>query len=701
MRASLEQILLVTSLITALPMAAYAESPAKKTELEPVIVTTNEEIPDGPKGSLIAQESSIGKSTADIMATPRSVSVITEQRMEDMGVQNVQDALLYTAGVYGAPYGDDTRGDWAIIRGSSPEFYVDGLKEAFGYYNNTRQDAYSLSRIEILKGPASVEYGQGTVGGIVNLVSKLPQEESFREVTAEYGSFNHKRLGGDVTGKIDENGEFLYRLVASVQDSDHQTDHVVDNRLSFNPSFTWRPDNDTNLTLHANLQDNESNSGTQFLPHQGTVFPAPNGDIPRDLFVSEPGYDRYDTNQQAVTFIGDHAFNDVWSIRGAVRYMHGTSEYYTMYPAFPPTINPDGRTINRWVDATEASVSALTSDIRVNGLLETGMVEHNLTAGIDYQDATTNTDSYFSVDGGILDLYQPVYGNIPTGVTLARAPSTNTRQAGIYVNNHMTIADHWIVALGLRGDEAETKTRGAAGQEDTAWTKNAGLMYRFDNGIAPYVSYAESFTPVIGADRNNNTYDPKEGQQYEVGVKYQPPGTQSIFTAALFDIVEENRLTSDPLDPLTSVQSGEVNIQGFELEGQTKWRDFDLLTNYTRLETEITESNDGDEGYNLADIPDHMFSAWVTWRPSTFWQGFRAGAGIRHVGSSWDGSDTFERSSYTLGDAMIGYEFIENWDVALNARNITDEEYLTSCLARGDCFLGEARTVMLSVTKRF
>lgn len=693
-------MLLATTVLTITPLTVFAGT-QETVELDTVVVTADGARENGVKGPLIAQENTVGKVDAPIMETPRSISVVTEQRMEDTGVMKVQDALLYTSGVYAGAYGNDTRGDWYIIRGSEAIEYQDGLKSLFGYYNNARPNAYSISRVEVLKGPASVEYGQGTVGGIVNLVSKLPQEETLREVTLEYGSFNHKRAGVDFAGKANKDGTLLYRFVGTLQDSDHQTDHVEDNRLSLSPSLTWKPNQDTKFTALLNIEKNESGSGTQFLPHQGTVRPAPNGPIPVDIFLSEPGWDRYDTERFAFTLMGDHRIDDVWSVGGAARIMDSASEYYTMYPNFPPTINPDGRTINRSIYVKEADALSFTSDVHVKAAFSTGMVSHKTRIGLDMQDVTLDESSYFSNNGGAIDLYNPVYGNIPTGITLNDRPATHTQQGGIYLTDHMYLGDHWILSLGVRGDRATSKTNGGSGQDDTAFTKNAGLMYTFDNGIAPYVSYAESFNPVIGRNNSGNTFDPIEAVQYEAGIKYQPLGTDSIYTVAVFDITEENRLTSDPLNPLDSVQSGQVGIQGLELEAQTGWRDFDIVANYTLTDSEIEKSNDGDEGFNVADVPDQMASAWVTYRPSSFWQGFKVGGGVRHVGRSWDGADTLQRPSYTLGDAMIGYEFSDKTDITFNVHNITDEKYLTSCLARGDCFLGERRVALLSVTKRF
>lgn len=211
-------------------------------------------------------------------------------------------------------------------------------------------------------------------------------------------------------------------------------------------------------------------------------------------------------------------------------------------------------------------VEALVSDARATAEFDSYNIQHNLNVGVDMQDVTTDSDTYFSANGGSIDFYNPVYGNIPTGITITDNPSTTTRQYGVYVNDTLTILDKWLLSLGLRWDGTSSKTKGSSAQTDRAITKNVGLMYKFDNGVRPYASYSESFDPVIGADIFGKTYDPQEGTQYELGVKYQPPGTDHIFTASIFDITESNRLTTDTVNPLNNVQGGEVGITGYELK---------------------------------------------------------------------------------------------------------------------------------------
>jgi iron complex outermembrane receptor protein len=671
-------------------LAIQQASAQEVTYLETIVVEGEGQLTGGSKGPTIAQESSAAtKTDTPILETPRSVTVVTEQRMTDQGVRTVQDALVYSSGVYGATYGFDTRGDWSRVRGLEPEEYRDGLKWHFGYYNNTRPHPYTLERVEILKGPASVLYGAGSPGGIINVVSKLPQEETRREAFVEYGTFDWKQVGVDMTGKVDENGTLLYRMIGVWRDSDTQVDYVPDDVYAFSPSFTWRPTDDTSLTLHLNLQRNKSGSSTQFFPWEGTIFPAPNGQIPTSRFISEPGWDRYDTEQAAITAIFDHRFNEVWSISARARYSDSKANYDTMYPVFPPTINPDGRTIDRVAYMSDASAQVFTSDVHLNADFATGAIDHKLAFGSDYQNATTEND-YFYGSGGTIDLYDPVYGNIPANLPFYDFDPATTRQTGFYVQDQLKFGGGWIASLGLRYDVAKD----ANGNTDRVWSKDVGLMYEFDNGIAPYVSYSESFLPIAGVDFYGNPFKPERGRQYEAGVKYQPPGTPSIFTASVFEIEKENLRTTDPDNPLNQVQLGEARIRGIELEAQTKWNEFELLANYTYLDTR------SETGFRLDSVPDQMASAWVTYRPQGEWEGFKSGFGLRYVGKTWDGVDKIHTDPYLLADAMVGYE-TDRWAVTLTGRNLFDKVHITSCLARGDCFYGERRSVALNVSTKF
>jgi iron complex outermembrane receptor protein len=660
------------------------------------------------------------KSATPIMEMARSVSIETRQQILDRGALNLADAYLYKSGVYGETFGFATRGDWVKVRGLSVPEYRDSLQALFGNYNNTRPDIYTVEQVEILKGPASVLYGQGSPGGIVNVVSKLPEADRSSEFALEYGNFDRAQLAADLTGAIDADGRWLYRLIGVWRESDTQVDFVDEDAIVLAPSITFRPSDDTNITLLANYQATDSDTGAQFLPIAGTLEPAPNGQrIDSEVYLGEPDFNRYDTETRSLSLLADHQFNATWSIEATARFTEGEADYQQAWPSFiggdrfvrnlDGSLYENGR-VPRSFYLSDAESEQTAIDTRLRAAFSTGGIEHEVLMGVQYQDVTTDNDiSYnyamgydFSADPANWDdrfwinVFDPVYGSIPTSdelLPLFDAPEANTTDLGFYINDHIR-AGNWHFTLGLRSDDVETDT-GTTVQKDDALSTSVGVLYEFANGLSPYASYAESFQPVVGTDLiTNEPLAPREGQQYELGFKYQHSQSPSYFTLAWFDIEESNLPNPNSLPSAPTQQEGVANIQGFEFEGRLVMADFFVELNASRLDTEDPN------GLRLASVPEDQASAWIGYQPQTRWRGFKAGLGIRYVGDSWDGADTIRTPSYTLGDVMLGYRF-DTWDLALNVRNVADKEYLATCLARGDCFPGERRTVVGRATFRF
>lgn len=682
-------------------LSSDAESDASVFELPTQAVIASEAERAGPIDGYVATRTQTGSKTdTPVLQIPQSISVITADRIRDQGALTLQDTLRYTAGVRGEAYGLDSRGDFAMVRGASPALFLDGLQQSFGSYTNTRTDPFTLERIEVLKGPSSMLYGQSPIGGLVNQVSKRPRTEQKTQLQLQYGNYDRKEIALDTTGPLNDDGSLLYRVVAIANESGSQVNHVDSERLVLMPSITWRPNDDVEWTLLANIQRDESVPSSMFLPHRGTVLDAPLGRFDTDLFAGEPGFDEYDTEQLALTSQFSWRLNDVWTMRQNLRYQESEVSYQQIY-GWAPVLLGDNRTVNRIFYGAKTDVDVWVADHNAEALFDTGAIQHTLLVGMDYQHALTHQKRA----GGSatpLDLYDPVYGTFdPSIVTYTDQPDQTLAQQGLYLQDQMRY-EHWLLTLGLRKDWADNRTEGGTRQKDDAVTGRVGLTYLFDNGIAPYISYSESFVPTIGLDANKESFKPKEGEQWEMGVKYQPAGSQSLYTAAVFDLREQNRQMPDPNNPNNTVQTGEVRIRGLELEALAAITPmWDLIATYTRLDTEITKGAAVEEGSRIASIPENMASLWSQHRFSLFGvPGFEAGAGVRYVGASWDGRDTLKTPSTTLFDAMLGYQY-QDWAFRLNATNLEDETYYTTCLARGDCFVGNRRTVVGSVSYSF
>lgn len=673
------------------PRPAPRPQPAPAPAPEPVVVEPPEIEPlvfsDRAPVSL--------KIDAAIAETPRSVSVITQQQMQDRGALNLQEALNYTPGVTSGPYGMDTRGDWAFVRGVDPIAYVNGMRSIFGYYNNTRPHTYALDTLEVIKGPAAVLFGQGSVGGIINSTYKTASTFEQNEVYASYGSYDRFETGFDVGGR---DGDWSWRLVAVNREANTQVDYVTDDTWFVLPSITWSPSEDTSLTFLFNYQEDASGTSAQFLPWQGTVLPG--RPIPTNRFLSEPGFDRYDTRQNNFTTIFEHQINDVFRIEARGAYSEGDADYRSMWPTFTGSgldrIQPGG-IVPRDLWVSDASSEAFTADVRLRAEFETGAAKHNASIGFDFQDARTDSDSFFGA-GTPIDLYDPVYGTPQVVGPNTNNPYTDLTQTGFYASDRIEVGD-FIFSLGGRYDQVETSTEGvAATQEDEAFTTDAGVMYRLGNGLNPYFNFAESFLPAAGyeVDQNGDILDPKRGEQFEIGVKYQPEGSDSLYTIAFFDITETNRALPGLL-PNTYLASGEISIQGMELEAIHQLGDFYVQAGYTLLNTADLSTP---AELRLESIPDQEASVWIGWRPSGALEGFKAGIGSHYTSASLDATNTLETPAYGLLDAMVGYEW-ENWDLTLNASNLTDEEYVATSLARGDVFYGSRRFLGVTLRRTF
>lgn len=691
-----------------------APSGTEKT-LAPVTVSAGaeKESPAGPVRGFVAQRAlSAAKTDTPLIETPQAISVITRDQFEAQGVQTLRQATAYTAGAVSNYF--DSRVDSFAARGGTVTQYQDGLLRTYGTYNSSRPDPYTLERVEFLRGPSSVLYGQGSVGGVLNLTSKRPQAEPLREVQVQMGSFGRKQVATDLTGPLTQDGQWLYRLVAVGRDSGTQLDHVDDNRLVLAPSLTWRPSADTSLTLQALYQKDESGSLIGFFPWQGTRLPSPYGQIPTSTFISEPGWDAYDSENKSWGYLLSHRLNADWTVRQNLRRTISSVDYRTIYTSFTanaglrrparPVFNADGRTVFRDAVWQLNGGRMLLVDTQLEGRLQAGGAEHTVLAGLDVQRNQTSQSSWRAVTAAF-DVYNPVYGNFtpPAASQLVRQPNVEQKQLGFYAQDQIQWG-RFTATLGLRHDNARTDTEGrpAAAVDDKAWTKRAGVTYQMDGGWAPYAGYSESFQPLGGVNAHGVPFKPQRGEQWEAGVKWQPPGQGISAFAALYTLREKNRKTSDPANPLNSLQIGEVKVNGFEAELTASLaRHWDATLAYAYTDAVIARSNAGDQGQRVASVPRHTASAWITHRFASEGRGgWSMGTGLRYTGSQWSGTTAVSTPAALIADAMLAYD-AGHWRLAFNVANLADKVQITQCLARGDCFYGQRRTYALTGTYRF
>lgn len=671
------------------------------------------------KGFVARRSTTATKTDTPLLETPQAISVVTREQMDNLGAQNLSSALRYSAGVSAGFYGDDPRYDWLTVRGftmSQLGMFRDGLRSSnngmFG-----RADSYGLERVEILKGPASVLYGQNAPGGMINIVTKRPSDEPFHEVQLGYGSFDNKQARLDLNDALNDSGTVLGRLTMNVRDSQAQIDHAVDDHVYVAPAITFRND-DTSLTVLASYQHDTSGWGT-WLPAKGSLVRGPTGYLSHHFYGGDPDFNTFKRDQYSLGYLFEHRFNDTWLYRQNVRV--DTGSYDAKAVRSLGWIDPD----NSAVLFRDAGIYKLNSEVysfdnQLQANFDTPGIEHTSLVGFDYTWQRSN-NRQLSGPASPLDL------NNPGAVTPTAKPTVpyqrviDVEQIGAYAQHQVKIDDHWIARVGVRHDQAKTdvdvnnngrKVGGNLDQGATTW--QAGLLYLFDNGLAPYYSYAESFLPTTANSANGKPYKATTGTSHELGIKYQPPGSDLLLTAAVFDIVQKNMVTTDPIDTRIMIQTGEVESKGLELEGKyTPTPGLDLTASYTYLDARVTKDNTpGKEGTRFTDSwgttnPRHSASAWADFtHQEGQLKGLGYGVGVRYVSGRPDYNDDYsqvrETPGYTLVDSMIHYQLDAHWNLQLNVDNVTNKSYIANnCYFLDTCYYGPQRTFLASARYRW
>ncbi|MFN4043880.1 TonB-dependent siderophore receptor [Limnobacter sp.] len=708
---ALLHLLIVAALSGHTVAFANTTSPAGQTlpEVKVVEQTPAQENPAGPfEGYAASRSATATKTNTAIAETAQAISVIGRDQLEDQNANDLGQALRYTPGIQGEPFGVEPRFTFFRIRGfdaSTTGLFRDGLKLSNpGFSISYGLEPFGAERIEVLRGPSSVLYGQASPGGLVNFVTRRPSQETHREFGIEVGSFDRKQATLDIGGALESNDEFSYRLTGLLRNSDTQVDFVHDDRIYIAPAITWKPNSDTSLTLLTHYQKDDTIS-SQALPAAGTLLPNPNGPIPRNRFSGEPGVDKYEREEFSVTSLLEHKLNDSVTLRQNTRYYQTDLNDVVV---FSNSLQADQRTVDRAYFSSFGNLASLTLDNQLEYRFSLGAAKHTLLSGIDFQNVELDSIQAFGAAPS-LDIYNPVYGspvNIPAPF---RNDSTEQQQLGFYLQDEIRYKQ-WIATLAGRYDEANNKVNDLlmnrqSRQDDSATTGRASLMYQFVNGVSPYLSYTESFLPALGTDANGRNFDPETGQQFEVGVKFQP-NAASQFNVALFDLTRENFLTTNP-NTFAQEQTGEARSKGIELEALTAITDqLNLIASYTYTDVEITRSTDPAElNRRPVQTPEHLASLWAdyTLRGDVL-NGVGIGLGARYLGSTFaDASNTLKVPNATVFDASIHYDW-KQARFSLNIQNLFDREYEPSAYIRGGTpftVAAQERTVQAQVSYRW
>lgn len=653
------------------------------------------------------------KTDTPLIETPQSISVIGRDNLDTRGSETVVEALQYTAGVATHFGGKDPRYDSIKIRGFETYGngqFRDGLREmSSGTFSVFRTEPYGVERIDVVKGSSSLLYGQSGPGGLVDVISKRPPTKAFGEVSGLVGNFDRFQGAFDVGGPITKDSTLLYRLTGVLRDSDaqiaHFSDKVKDDRAYIAPAITWQPTANTTLTILSDYQ--RDLTGNAFPLSIGTLS---GGRVARvsvlPFMLGDPSFNKLEQEQYRVGYQFEHRFSDDLIVRSRARFGHIDMEYkyltFAGNPLAPATSFP------RVARQALEKADSFTTDNHVIAKAWTGPFHHTVLFGTDYQ--MLNLDNrVFTGAAPPISSINPIYGQmIPNPTGNFQSQTQNITQVGVYLQDQIRL-QNWILTLGGRFDSVELNTfnRLTSRPQDTsdeAATKRFGLTYVFDNGIAPYVSYSESFMPTPGVDFNANPFRPTSSKQYEGGVKFQP-NSDVLVTAAYFDLTQKNVLGPDPAPGRVgfNVQTGEINSQGFEFEAFVKFLPgLNVLAAYTVNDVVITASTAGDVGKVPLLTPRTMASAYIDYTfQSGALAGFGIGGGVRYNGPTFgDALNTTVNADYAVFDAGLHYRQEKGMNYALNLKNIGNNGAY-ACTTSGGCQYISPRIVTATASYRW
>lgn len=645
------------------------------------------------------------KTDTPLMLTAQSVSVITRQQMTDQNALTVNDALKYTPGVFTNFAGGATRYDTIALRGfhggDVNNTFLDGLRllSDSGSYNALQVDPWFLERIDVIKGPSSVMYGQSIPGGLVALTSKQPRFASEGHVNVMGGNNATKGGAFDVTGPLSE--QWAYRLTGMTRSSETMYDHQREERYAIAPSLLWQPTANTSLLLKAYLQKDPSGGYHSAVPADGSLYSSQGDKLGRGFFDGDSSHNVFKRWEQIYSYAFSHSFNDVWTFRQNGSYTHSNVALEQVYQI---GWNDDHSMLHRYYSGSNTSLDAYAVDNQLEADFATGPVEHKVMLGLDYQRFRNNL---WDERAQATDLnpytgaaQQPVLSN------LARTDSRrHYEQTGVYLQDEINLYN-WYLNLSGRYDRLESKndnlTAGTSdARNDRHFSGRASLLYSFDNGLSPYASYSSAVTPEALADRDGHMLKPSTSEQYELGLKYQPPGSRSLYSVALYDLTQKN-VANRVVQQSYYVPAGKVHSQGIELEARTRLSErLNLIAGYSYNKVKFKDAVDGNDGNTPYLAPDQTASLWGQYDAG---YGVNLGAGVRYIGKQWaDNENTQRIPSVTLLDASVRMNMdqvapsLKGAYVQLNVNNLTDRKYVAACYGTGYCYWGQERSVVATV----
>ena len=661
-------------------------------------ITTQAETDEKPYAAKTA--SAVLRSDAALFETAQSISVITNQQIEQKQAKTVAEALDGVAGVTSGQYGRRGWDDF-IIRGqiSSSQTYIDGLRVQASDNVLRAEDISGLESIEVVKGPTSVGFGLALPGGLVNLTTKRPQAETSYKGALSYGSYGLKEGTFDINYAPNQSAKGAFRVVGRVSDQDDPTDDVYFKNQYIAPSYNFDLGDKDDLSVIASYQHRE------YIRQQGIPYSKGSyKNYSSSLFFGEPNYG-YDVDVYRIGANYAHYFDNDWTFKQNLAVTKTDTKGNAILASGTNTLP----TIKRAINNQDKQDINYTLDNHLQRNFDFEKINYDVMVGVDMMRERsdyyrrTDTINSFNADN-------PVYGITSTKLGTPTQELTYSQYAGLYLRNTIKIDDDWIIGLSGRHDWTQVEIDNvlkntSTKNSDNAFTGSASVMYRINDMFAPYVSYSTSFMPVTDAGENGTLLNPEEGKQAEVGVKFQALDQRLQGYVAYYDLTRKNVTEADASGNF-SIQTGEQVTKGFEAEmAAALTEQWNVAATYSYIPTaKITESVTASEiGKRSNHVPKNASSLSTQYYFSPDQFGWNIGAGIRYQDSrtAQRSTDFVYLPSYTLVDVNAGYE-AKSWAAGLSIKNLFDKEYLAGTTPNAQLVnWGDPMTVRFNVKFKY
>jgi catecholate siderophore receptor len=620
------------------------------------------------------------KLEAPLRDIPQTVNVVPQQLLQDQAVRSMEGALKWVPGV-GLSHGDGQR-DQVTIRGFTAiaDQFVDGLRDDALYF----RDLSNIEQVEVIKGPASVLYGRGSSGGLINRITKKPGIDK-TEVAATVGSWNQRRGEFDLARNFGESG-IAFRITGAVERADSYRDQQFLKRETLSPSLSFKLTPDTNLLLQADYLSDRRVTDFGIPAYRGRPV-----DVPARTYYGAVNARDTDYTQSNVTSLGftlNHRFNDQFAVRNAFRrYDYSLDRNNTLVGS----VNESTLRASLNRSNVKRDEDGYFNQTELTQKLDVAGMKHQILYGIEF--GKQDKDQLFRSQNNIatVALFNPVAPALPFTVTAA--PTTDNlgimKTASMYIQDLVTISERWKALAGVRYDRFEQETdERRPGQRDLsrtdrAWSPRVGLVYQPTLTQSFYASVSKSFQPSgesFPLAANNADIAPEKTTNQEIGAKFDLFDGKASATASLFRLERTNIKATDPVTNRL-IPIGVQRTDGLELtfsgELPGGWQ---IWSGYAYLDAAITSSVARDagqpvEGKRATLTPKHSANLWLT---KSLGHNLRAGAGINYVADRFaNPGNTVTLPSYTTVDAMVAYR-LAKWDLQLNINNLFDRDHIVS-----------------------